>query len=129
MRTETMILVCQDKQIRVTQSQLRLMRKSYRFLVRSCKESFSLDFLEPKIGLAILNYLQHFSQTRPSLLSKPLKTDSLLDCGATQWEQNFTSQFTLEELSDLVVASQLLGMDELLNLGCASIALLLKTSF
>lgn len=80
----------------------------------------------PNIDLPILKkviqYCEHYKTTDPKEINKPLKSDNLLENGATEWDLEFIETKNMEELTDLIVAASFLDIEGLLDLGSAYVA-------
>lgn len=84
----------------------------------------------PNIELPILRkvieYCEHYKNTDPKEITKPLTSKNLLEHGATDWDIKFIDIKNIEELVDLIVASSFLDIEGLTDLGCAHVASLIK---
>lgn len=82
--------------------------------------------IENKILKKVLQYCEHYKNTIPKEITKPLKSKNLIENGADEWDENFINISEVDELIDLVVAANFLDIEGLLNLGCAKIATIIK---
>jgi len=80
----------------------------------------------PNIELPILKkvieYCEHYKNSEPKEITKPLTSKNLLEHGATEWDVKFIDIKNMEELVDLIVASSFLDIEGLTDLGCAFVA-------
>ena len=84
----------------------------------------------PNIELLILRkvieYCDHYKNSEPKELTKPLTSKNLLDHGASEWDVKYIDIKNIDELVDLIVASSFLDIEGLTDLGCAHVASLIK---
>ena len=88
------------------------------------------DIPIPNIQLSILrkliDYCEHYRQSEPKSIPRPLPSKDLAENGVDQWDVNFIDMEKIDDLIDLTVAANFLDIKGLLNLGCAKIATLIK---
>ena len=90
------------------------------------KEStFPLNELDEKSGEKIKEYLSHFNGTAPPEIEKPITSNEMKNL-TDEWSANFVDKMTMEELVNLTVAANYMGINSLLDLCCAKVASLCK---
>jgi hypothetical protein len=87
--------------------------------------SIPLPELDEKTIDKVLDYLTHFNGISPPEIEKPLKNCELKDA-TDEWSVNFVDKITMEELVNLTVAGNFMGINSLLDLCCAKISSLCK---
>ncbi len=89
------------------------------------EEKFPLNEIEEKEALKIKEYLTHFNGIAPPEIEKPLISNNLKDI-TDEWSADFLYKMSLEEIINLNIAANYMGIYCLLDLCCAKIATLLK---
>ena len=87
--------------------------------------SIPLTDIDEKTTEEVLVYLTHFNGQSPLEIEKPLPSSdlkSLID----EWSFNYIDKFNMDDLVNLTVAANVLGVNPLLNLCCAKIAAMCK---
>ena len=74
----------------------------------------------------VLEYCEHYRSTQAREIPKPLPNKNLEEAGVDSWDCEFIEMENMDDLIDLVVASNFLDIEGLLNLGCAKVASLIK---
>ena len=74
----------------------------------------------------VFEYCEHYRTSVPKEISRPLKNNNLAQHGVEEWDVNFIDMGSVDEIIDIVVAANFLGIEPLLVLGCAKIASLIK---
>ena len=87
--------------------------------------SFPIDELEEKIAEKIKEYLIHFNGVAPPEIEKPLTQNEMKNV-TDVWSANFIDKLSMEELVNLTVAANFMGINCLLDLCCAKIASMCK---
>ena len=87
--------------------------------------SFPIDELEEKIAEKIKEYLTHFNGVSPPEIEKPLTQNEMKNV-TDVWSANFIDKLSMEELVNLTVAANFMGINCLLDLCCAKIASMCK---
>ena len=87
--------------------------------------SFPIDELEEKIAEKIKEYLTHFNGVAPPEIEKPLTQNEMKNV-TDVWSANFIDKLSMEELVNLTVAANFMGINCLLDLCCAKIASMCK---
>ena len=84
----------------------------------------------PNMKLTILKkviaFCEHYINSDPKEIPKPLKSKDLLENGIAEWDVSFIEELEVDDLIDLIVAANFLDISSLLNLGCAKMASLIK---
>ena len=89
------------------------------------ESSFPLNELDEKCGEKIKEYLSHFNGTAPPEIEKPITSNEMKNL-TDEWSANFIDKMTMEELVNLTVAANYMGINSLLDLCCAKVASLCK---
>ena len=120
-------LVTKDgKEIEITKKDAELSELLKSAINDNPKESsFPLNELDEKSGEKIKEYLSHFNGTAPQEIEKPITSNEMKNL-TDEWSANFIDKMTMEELVNLTVASNYMGINSLLDLCCAKIASLCK---
>jgi S-phase kinase-associated protein 1 len=87
--------------------------------------SIPLTDIDEKTTEEVLVYLTHFNGQSPQEIEKPLPSSdlkSLID----EWSFNYIDKFNMDDLVNLTVAANFMGINSLLDLCCAKIASLCK---
>ena len=87
--------------------------------------SIPLTDIDEKTTEEVLVYLTHFNGQPPQEIEKPLPSSdlkSLID----EWSFNYIDKFNMDDLVNLTVAANFMGINSLLDLCCAKIASLCK---
>ena len=87
--------------------------------------SFPLNELDEKCGEKIKEYLTHFNGEAPKQIEKPITSNEIKSL-TDEWSANFIDQLSMEELVNLTVAANYMGINCLLDLCCAKVATLCK---
>ena len=87
--------------------------------------SFPMEELEEKIGEKIKEYLTHFNGVAPPEIEKPLTQNEMKNV-TDDWSAGFIDKLSMDELVNLTVAANFLGINSLLDLCCAKIASMCK---
>ena len=87
--------------------------------------SFPLKEIDEKNGEKIVEFLTHFNGAAPAEIEKPLTSNEMKNL-TDEWSANFVDKMTIEELVNLTVAANYMGINSLLDLCCAKVASLCK---
>ena len=87
--------------------------------------SFPLNEIDEKCGEKIKEYLTHFNGEAPKQIEKPINSNEIKSL-TDEWSANFIDQLSMEELVNLTVAANYMGINCLLDLCCAKVATLCK---
>ena len=87
--------------------------------------SFPMEELEEKIGEKIKEYLTHFNGVAPPEIEKPLTQNEMKNV-TDDWSAGFIDKLSIDELVNLTVAANFMGINSLLDLCCAKIASMCK---
>ena len=85
----------------------------------------SLQDVDEKTTEKVLEYLTHYNGQRPQEIEKPLSSSDLKNV-TDEWSSMFIDKMLLDDLVNLTVAANVLGVNPLLNLCCAKIAAMCK---
>ena len=87
--------------------------------------SFPLEDIDEKNGEKIKEFLTHFNGVAPAEIEKPLTSNEMKNL-TDEWSANFVDKMSMEELVNLTVAANYMGINSLLDLCCAKVASLCK---
>ena len=87
--------------------------------------SIPLTDVDEKTTEKILEYLTHFNGQSPPEIDKPLTSTDLKNV-TDEWSFNYIDKFNMDDLVNLTVAANFMGINSLLDLCCAKIASLCK---
>ena len=127
MEDSTIKLVIKDnKELEITKKQAELSELLKSAINDYPKEaSFPLSEIDEKNGEKIKEYLIHFDGVAPSEIEKPITSNDMKSL-TDEWSANFVDKMPLEDLVNLTVAANYMGINSLLDLCCAKIASLCK---
>lgn len=74
----------------------------------------------------VLEYCEHYWNSTPKEIKKPLISKELCENGVEEWDAKFIELDKMDDLIDLIVAANFLDIEGLVNLGCAKIATYIK---
>ena len=123
----TIKLVTKDgKELELTKKQAELSELLKGAINDYPKEgSFPLNEIDEKNGEKIKEYLTHFDGVPPAEIEKPLTSNEMKNL-TDEWSAGFVDKMPLEDLVNLTVAANYMGINSLLDLCCAKIASLCK---
>ena len=87
--------------------------------------NFPLEDVDEKIAEKVKEYLTHFNGVAPAEIEKPLTQNEMKNL-TDEWSANFVDKLTMDELVNLTVVANLMGINCLLDLCCAKIASMCK---
>ena len=87
--------------------------------------NFPLEDVDEKIAEKVKEYLTHFNGVAPAEIEKPLTQNEMKNL-TDAWSANFIDKLTMDELVNLTVVANLMGINCLLDLCCAKIASMCK---
>ena len=87
--------------------------------------SFPLNEVDEKSGEYIKEFLTHCNGTAPAEIEKPITSNEMKNL-TDEWSANFVDKMSTEELVNLTVAANYMGINSLLDLCCAKVASLCK---
>ena len=87
--------------------------------------NFPLEDVDEKIAEKVKEYLTHFNGVAPAEIEKPLTQNEMKNL-TDAWSANFVDKLTMDELVNLTVVANLMGINCLLDLCCAKIASMCK---
>ena len=87
--------------------------------------SFPLNEIDEKCGEKVKEYLEHFNGEPPKEIEKPITSNEMKKL-ADEWSADFVDKMPLDELVNLTVAANYMGINSLLDLCCAKVATLCK---
>ena len=87
--------------------------------------SFPLNELDEKYAVKIKEFLTHFNGAAPAEIEKPLTSNDMKSL-TDEWSAGFVDKMSMEELVNLTVAANYMGINSLLDLCCAKVASLCK---
>ena len=127
MEDSSIKLVTKDgKELEITKKQAELSELLKQAINDYPKEvSFPLNEIDEKNGEKIKEFLTHFDGVAPAEIEKPLTSNDMKTL-TDEWSANFVDKMPLEDLVNLTVAANYMGINSLLDLCCAKIASLCK---
>ena len=87
--------------------------------------SFPLNEVDEKSGEKIKEFLTHCNGTAPAEIEKPITSNEMKNL-TDEWSADFVDKMSTEELVNLTVAANYMGINSLLDLCCAKVATLCK---
>ena len=87
--------------------------------------SFNLNDIDEKSGEKIKEFLTHYNGTAPAEIEKPITSNEMKNL-TDEWSANFVDKMSIDELVNLTVAANHMGINSLLDLCCAKVASLCK---
>ena len=87
--------------------------------------SFPIKEIDEKNAEKVKEYLTHFNGIAPPEIEKPLSNNEMKNV-TDEWSAGFINKLTIEELVNLTVAANYMGINSLLDLCSAKIASLCK---
>ena len=116
----------EGKEIEITKKDAELSELLKSAINDNPKESsFPLNELDEKCGEKIKEYLSHFNGVAPPEIEKPITSNEMKNL-TDEWSANFVDKMSTEELVNLTVAANYMGINSLLDLCCAKVATLCK---
>ena len=89
------------------------------------EEKFPLNEIDEKEALKIKEYLTHFNGKVPPEIPKPLSSNNMKNI-TDEWSANFLEKMLLDDIINLVVAANYMGIHPLIELCSAKIAMYFK---
>ena len=74
----------------------------------------------------VLEFCEHYRNSNPKEIKKPLVSMELSENGVDEWDVKFIEMERVDDLIDLIVAANFLDIESLVNLACAKIATFIK---
>ena len=87
--------------------------------------SFPLNDLDEKNAQFIQEFLSHFNGEAPKEIEKPIQSNEMKNL-TDEWSSCFIDKIPLEDLTNLTVVANYMGINSLLDLCCAKVATLCK---
>ena len=116
----------EGKEIEITKKDAELSELLKSAINDNPKESsFPLNELDEKCGEKIKEYLSHFNGVAPPEIEKPITSNEMKNL-TDEWSANYIDKMSMEELVNLTVAANYMGINSLLDLCCAKVASLCK---
>ena len=123
---EIKIIVKEGKEILISKKAAELSELLKQAMKDYPKEtSFPLDELDEKNGELIKEYLAHYNGESPKEIEKPIASNEMKNL-TDEWSSSFIDKLSVEDLSNLTVAANYMGINSLLDLCCAKVATLCK---
>ena len=89
------------------------------------ESSFPLNDLDEKNAELIKEFLSHFNGEAPKEIEKPIQSNEMKNL-TDEWSSTFIDKIPLEDLTNLTVVANYMGINSLLDLCCAKVASLCK---
>ena len=120
------LITKEGKEIEITKKEAELSELLKAAINDNPKEtSFPLNELDEKSAEKIKEYLNHLNGVAPPEIEKPIISNEMKNL-TDEWSSNFIDKMSMEELVNLTVAANYMGINCLLDLCCAKIASLCK---
>ena len=120
------LITKEGKEIEITKKEAELSELLKAAINDNPKEtSFPLNELDEKSAEKIKEYLNHLNGVAPPEIEKPITSNEMKNL-TDEWSSNFIDKMSMEELVNLTVAANYMGINCLLDLCCAKIASLCK---
>ena len=124
--SEIKIIVKEGKEIPISKKAAELSEILKSAMIEYPKEiSFPLNELDEKNGELIKEYLTHYNGEPPKEIEKPITSNDIKNL-TDEWSSTFIDKLPVEDLSNLTVAANYMGINRLLDLCCAKVATLCK---
>ena len=124
--SEIKIIVKEGKEIPISKKAAELSELLKSAMIEYPKEtSFPLNELDEKNGELIKEYLIHYNGEPPKEIEKPITSNDIKNL-TDEWSSTFIDKLSVEDLSNLTVAANYMGINSLLDLCCAKVATLCK---
>ena len=88
-------------------------------------QSSILHFARIIFNSAIKEFLSHYNGEAPKEIEKPIQSNEMKNL-TDEWSSTFIDKIPLEDLTNLTVAANYMGINSLLDLCCAKVASLCK---
>ena len=88
---------------------------------RELDQEIIINKVDAKNLEKIVEYLKHYETEKPKEIPKPIPSNDLKSF-LNEWDYNFINPISIEELIDLINASNFLGIDSLIKLISAKLA-------
>ena len=94
-------------------------------------KSIPIPAVDGKIMSLIVEYAKHHKGSEPPIIDKPLRSKQMSDVCKDKWDADFidkvgNDEAGLQPLYDLILAANYMDIKNLLHLGCAKVASLIK---
>ena len=89
------------------------------------EEKFPINEVDEKMAEKVKEYLSHFNGNAPPEIEKPLKSNNMKNV-TDEWSANFVDRMSLDDIINLDVAANYMGINSLLDLCSAKIASFFK---
>ena len=120
------LITKEGKEIEITKKEAELSELLKAAINDNPKEtSFPLNELDEKSAEKLKEYLIHLNGVAPPEIEKPITSNEMKNL-TDEWSSNFIDKMSMEELVNLTVAANYMGINCLLDLCCAKIASLCK---
>ena len=120
------IITKEKKEIEITKKAAQLSDLLKNAIIDYQNDStFPINELDEKIAEKIKEYLTHFNGVAPKEIEKPLQQNEMKNV-TDEWSANFIDKLSLDELVNLTVAANYMGINCLLDLCSAKIASMCK---
>ena len=123
---EIKIIVKEGKEIPISKKAAELSELLKSAMSDYPKETtFPLNELDEKNGELIKEYLTHYNGESPKEIEKPITSNEMKNL-TDEWSSTFIDKLSLEDITNLTVAANYMGINSLLDLCCAKVATLCK---
>ena len=120
-------LVCENEKIEVDFDAVKKSPVLYSMIEDTNNEGeIVIPNMRADILRKVIEFCEHYRNTRAKKITRPLHRKNLTDNGVDPWDANLIAFNNPEDLIDLIVAANFLDIEDLLELGCAKVAVLIK---
>mmetsp|Transcript_87226 Transcript_87226/g.241929 ORF Transcript_87226/g.241929 Transcript_87226/m.241929 type:complete len:168 (+) Transcript_87226:94-597(+) len=88
-------------------------------------EEIPLPNVKTSILSKVIDFCKHHKDCPPEEIQKPLKSPSLIECGVSEWDNDYVN-IEQDFLFELILAANYLDIKSLLDLTCAKVASMIK---
>eukprot|EP00434_Breviolum_minutum_P023524 symbB.v1.2.020751.t1/scaffold1763.1/size102666/6 len=88
-------------------------------------EEIPLPNVKTAILSKVIDYCKYHKDSPPEEIQKPLKSTNLVECGVSEWDNEYVN-IEQEVLFELILAANYLDIKSLLDLTCAKVASMIK---
>lgn len=127
MSNSVITLISQDNQKIQLDKQAASKSKLLTGLLADYEDNTEIPITEVKASILnkVVEYLTYYKEKVPKDIPKPLPTGNLVEI-LEPWDLEFINSFELNDVFDLINASNYMDIAPLLDLACAKIASLMK---
>lgn len=124
---EMVKLKSQQQDVFVVEKEVAMMSNLLKNMIddTGCDEEIPLPNVKTAILQKVIDYCKQHKDSPAEDIQKPLKSAQLIECGVSEWDNDFVS-IEQEILFELILAANYLDIKCLLDLTCAKVASMIK---